>query len=67
MATSIRSSFWNQGEICLCGSRIFVERSIHDDFVRRFAEAIGALAKLDQHMNHLPLAEVDRPMHNSPN
>lgn len=35
VATSIRSSFWNQGEICLCGSRIFVERSIHDQFVDR--------------------------------
>jgi aminomuconate-semialdehyde/2-hydroxymuconate-6-semialdehyde dehydrogenase len=39
VATSIRSSFWNQGEICLCGSRIFVERSIHDEFVERFAAA----------------------------
>jgi aminomuconate-semialdehyde/2-hydroxymuconate-6-semialdehyde dehydrogenase len=40
IATSIRSSFWNQGEICLCGSRIFVERSIHNEFVDRFvAEA----------------------------
>ncbi|HVE73089.1 MAG TPA: aldehyde dehydrogenase [Thermoanaerobaculia bacterium] len=38
IATSIRSSFWNQGEICLCGSRIFVERAIHDEFVSRFAE-----------------------------
>ena len=36
MATSIRSSFWNQGEICLCGSRIFVERSIYGQFVERF-------------------------------
>ena len=36
IATSIRSSFWNQGEICLCGSRIFVERSIYDTFVERF-------------------------------
>jgi len=36
IATSIRSSFWNQGEICLCGSRIFVERSVHDQFVERF-------------------------------
>jgi aminomuconate-semialdehyde/2-hydroxymuconate-6-semialdehyde dehydrogenase len=35
VATAIRSSFWNQGEICLCGSRIFVERSIHDLFVER--------------------------------
>lgn len=43
VATSIRSSFWNQGEICLCGSRIFVERSIHDEFVERFAEATKKL------------------------
>jgi aminomuconate-semialdehyde/2-hydroxymuconate-6-semialdehyde dehydrogenase len=43
IATSIRSSFWNQGEICLCGSRIFVERSIHDDFVARFTDATKKL------------------------
>jgi aminomuconate-semialdehyde/2-hydroxymuconate-6-semialdehyde dehydrogenase len=43
IATSIRSSFWNQGEICLCGSRIFVEHSIHDEFVSRFAEATKKL------------------------
>ena len=27
VATTVRSSFANQGQICLCGSRIFVERS----------------------------------------
>jgi len=43
VATSIRSSFWNQGEICLCGSRIFVERSIHDAFVERFVAATKKL------------------------
>jgi aminomuconate-semialdehyde/2-hydroxymuconate-6-semialdehyde dehydrogenase len=43
VATSIRSSFWNQGEICLCGSRIFVERSIHDAFVERFIAATNKL------------------------
>jgi aminomuconate-semialdehyde/2-hydroxymuconate-6-semialdehyde dehydrogenase len=43
IATSIRSSFWNQGEICLCGSRIFVERSIHDQFVNRFVAATKKL------------------------
>ena len=43
VATSIRSTFWNQGEICLCGSRIFVERSIHDAFVERFVAATNAL------------------------
>ena len=43
VATSIRSSFWNQGEICLCGSRIFVERSIYAGFVERFVEATKRL------------------------
>jgi aminomuconate-semialdehyde/2-hydroxymuconate-6-semialdehyde dehydrogenase len=43
VATSIRSSFWNQGEICLCGSRIFVERAIHDEFVRRFSAGVKKL------------------------
>ena len=43
IATSIRSSFWNQGEICLCGSRIFVERSIYDEFVERFVAATKKL------------------------
>lgn len=36
IATSIRSSFLNQGEICLCGSRIFVEKSIYFEFLSRF-------------------------------
>ena len=43
VATSIRSSFWNQGEICLCGSRIFVERTIHDRFVEQFIAATKKL------------------------
>lgn len=33
VATAVRSSFLNQGEICLCGSRIFVEQSIFQKFV----------------------------------
>ena len=36
ISTTIRSSFSNQGQICLCGSRILVERTIHDEFVERF-------------------------------
>ncbi|XP_065897799.1 2-aminomuconic semialdehyde dehydrogenase-like [Dysidea avara] len=37
--TMIRSSFANQGEICLTTSRIYVHRSIYDDYVKRFVEA----------------------------
>jgi aminomuconate-semialdehyde/2-hydroxymuconate-6-semialdehyde dehydrogenase len=36
--TTIKSSFSNQGEICLCGSRIFVEASIYDRFKKDFVE-----------------------------
>ena len=43
VATSIQSSFANQGEICLCGSRIFVERSIYKQFVEKFVEATKRL------------------------
>lgn len=39
LTTTMRSSFANQGQICLCGSRIFVERPIYErfktDFVKR--------------------------------
>ncbi|XP_044532968.1 2-aminomuconic semialdehyde dehydrogenase isoform X2 [Gracilinanus agilis] len=38
--TTVRSSFANQGEICLCTSRIFVQRSIYEEFLARFVEAI---------------------------
>lgn len=37
---SVRSSFVNQGEICLCGSRILVQRNIYDTFVSKFVEAV---------------------------
>ncbi|MFL6514017.1 MAG: aldehyde dehydrogenase [Chthoniobacterales bacterium] len=40
---SVRSSFANQGQICLCGSRVFVERSAYDQFLRRFVEKTSAL------------------------
>ena len=43
VATSIQSSFSNQGEICLCGSRLFVERTIYDEFLDRFLEGTKKL------------------------
>lgn len=36
--TTIQSSFSNQGEICLCGSRILVEESIYDRFKEELIE-----------------------------
>jgi len=34
----MRSSFANQGQICLCGSRIYIERSIYEKFKVAFVE-----------------------------
>ncbi len=40
---SLRSSFANQGQVCLCGSRVFVERQRYDEFVDRFVAATRKL------------------------
>lgn len=39
----VRASFANQGQICLCGSRVFVQRGLYRGFVERFAAAVAAL------------------------
>lgn len=41
--TSVRSGFSNQGEICLCGSRIFIERSIYDEFRSKYVQLVSSL------------------------
>ena len=43
LATTVRSSFANQGQICLCGSRIFVERSIYERFKSDFISKVEEL------------------------
>lgn len=43
LSTTVMSSFRNQGEICLCGSRVFVEKSIYEKFKKDFVERTKAL------------------------
>src|SRR5438093_469486 len=43
IAGSVRSSFANQGQVCLCGSRVFVERSAYNHFVEHFIEKASQL------------------------
>jgi aminomuconate-semialdehyde/2-hydroxymuconate-6-semialdehyde dehydrogenase len=43
LRTTVLSSFRNQGQICLCGSRILVERSIYEKFKAAFVERVKAL------------------------
>lgn len=41
--TAVTAAFSNQGEICLCGSRIFVEKSIYDKFKEAFVKRVSTL------------------------
>lgn len=41
--TSLQAAFSNQGEICLCGSRIFVERSLYQKFTDAFVQQTRGL------------------------
>lgn len=43
LETTVRSSFSNQGQICLCGSRIFVERPLYERFKHDFVERVARL------------------------
>ncbi len=51
LETTVRSSFSNQGQICLCGSRIFVEKSIYKTFKTDFINKVNAL-KVDHPSNN---------------
>ncbi len=56
--TSVKSSFTNQGEICLCGSRILIEDSIYDEFKTRFIKeceklVVGDPMKADSNLGAL--------------
>ncbi|KAL2161748.1 hypothetical protein VTH06DRAFT_8310 [Thermothelomyces fergusii] len=67
------AAFENQGEICLCGSRIYVERAVYDQFVAEFAayvaeayvpgRTMGAVASLQHYQkirSYLRLAAAER-------
>ena len=51
--TTVKSSFNNQGQICLCGSRIFIHKNIYETFKVRFVDRIKQLVIGD------PLTEVN--------
>jgi aminomuconate-semialdehyde/2-hydroxymuconate-6-semialdehyde dehydrogenase len=43
LKTTVHSSFANQGQICLCGSRIFIHRNIYEKFKKDFVEKVAQL------------------------
>jgi aminomuconate-semialdehyde/2-hydroxymuconate-6-semialdehyde dehydrogenase len=43
VAGAVRAGFTNTGQVCLCGSRVLVERSIADRFTAAFVAKVAAL------------------------
>jgi aminomuconate-semialdehyde/2-hydroxymuconate-6-semialdehyde dehydrogenase len=43
VAWSIKAIFTNAGQVCLAGSRLYVQREVYDEFIRRFVLAAEAL------------------------
>ncbi|GAA0873194.1 aldehyde dehydrogenase [Gangjinia marincola] len=43
LPTTLKSSFANQGQICLCGSRIFIERPLYEKFKVDFITKVKQL------------------------
>lgn len=43
----VNATFLNQGEICLCGSRILIQAGIYEQFKAKFLEAVKALTTGD--------------------
>ncbi len=60
---SIRSSFFNQGEFCLAGPRILVEREAYEPFLERFVEATKNLRPGDPMDPETSLGSLITPEH----
>ncbi len=62
LEVTVRSSFANQGQICLCGSRIFVERSIYEKFKTDFIHKVKNL-KVGNPLDEVQLGAVVSEAH----
>lgn len=60
---SVRASFTNQGEICLCGSRIYIEASIYDKFKTAFVEEVKRLKVGDPLLPETKVGAIASKLH----
>lgn len=63
LATTLRSSFSNQGQICLCGSRIYIERPLYERFKSDFLTKVQELTVGDPLENTSRLGAVVSQAH----
>ncbi len=63
LETTVRSSFNNQGQICLCGSRIYVEKSLYERFKKDFVAQVRQIRVGDPAAPDSRLGAVVSKMH----
>lgn len=61
--TTVKSSFRNQGEICLCGSRTFIERPIYEKFKSEFVNLTDKLIVGDPNNANTDLGAIVSKQH----
>ncbi len=63
LTETIRSSFGNQGQICLCGSRILIERPAYENFKKYFVEITKKLTVGDPLEAHSKQGAIVSKLH----
>jgi aminomuconate-semialdehyde/2-hydroxymuconate-6-semialdehyde dehydrogenase len=63
LAGTVRAGFTNQGQVCLCGSRVLVERSIYDRFVDALVDRVRGLRVGDPADPETELGALISPAH----
>ena len=63
LETVTRSSFSNQGQICLCSSRILIEKSIYDKFKKDFISRVSELIVGDPNNENTQFGSISSQAH----
>jgi aminomuconate-semialdehyde/2-hydroxymuconate-6-semialdehyde dehydrogenase len=63
LQTAVASAFSNQGQICLCGSRIFIQQSLYEKFKNDFVNRVRALEPGDPSLPETRLGAVISKAH----
>lgn len=63
LSTAVRASFSNQGQICLCGSRILVQRPLYEKFKKDFVEKVASLRLGNPYDEHTQVGAIVSEQH----
>ena len=59
----VRAGFLNQGQVCLCGSRVLVQDSLYEEFKERFVDAVESMLIGDPGDEETELGALISPQH----